>query len=189
MILLRACLLAGLIAHKVLWEVMKRRQPGATVSESAPSTSVRLAKLVKLAILLGILAQTLVPDVLPILENAFLLRLVGTLVYTLGLGLAMIARVQLGENWSDIEEGRVQQEHAVKSNGVYRYIKHPIYVGDLLLLVGLELALNSWLVLGVLLMAPFVLAQAIREERKLVRSLPGYADYASRTKRFIPFVV
>ena len=189
MIVLKIYLIAGLVAHKLLWEVMKRRQPGETGSKTAPTASIVFIKLVKLAILIGILAQTLLPDVLPIMEEAFPLRVVGVLIFTLGLGLAMAARVQLGESWSDIEEGRLQDKHAVKSNGVYRYVKHPIYVGDLLLLIGLELCLNSWLVLGVILMTPFVLAQAIREERKLAESLPGYADYAARTKRFIPFIV
>ena len=59
-------------------------------------------------------------------------------------------------NWSDIETAEVLCEHAVVSHGVYRYVRHPIYIGDIALLVGLELALNSWLVLGALAIAPIV---------------------------------
>ncbi len=81
------------------------------------------------------------------------------------------------------------REQAVVSNGPYRLIRHPIYVGDLMLLFGLELALNSWLVLGVLLLAPIVLRQAVQEEKKLALALPGYQEYCANTKRFIPFVV
>ncbi|HEV8525468.1 MAG TPA: hypothetical protein VGQ71_13300, partial [Terriglobales bacterium] len=66
--------------------------------------------------------------------------------------------------------------------------RHPIYVGDLLLLVGLELALNSWLVMAVLGLVPFVLRKAILEERILAERLPGYGEYIRRTKRFIPYV-
>jgi protein-S-isoprenylcysteine O-methyltransferase Ste14 len=77
----------------------------------------------------------------------------------------------------------------VVAYGVFRYIRHPIYVGDLLLLLGLELSLNSWLVLAVVCMIPGVLRQAVREERMLVIALPGYAAYCARTKRFIPFLV
>ncbi len=72
--------------------------------------------------------------------------------------------------------------------GVYRYIRHPIYLGDLLLLAGFELALNSWLALGVLVLAPVVLRQAREEEKVLLVNLPGYRDYCARTKRFIPFL-
>lgn len=189
MIALKVYLFAGLIAHKILWEVMKRKQPAVMRSKSVPKTSVVVIRLIKLAILIGILVQTLLPDVLPIMDDPFPLRVVGVLLFTLGLGVAMLARVQLGDSWSDIEEGHLQDKHVVKSKGVYRYIKHPIYVGDLLLLIGLELSLNSWLVLGVVFIIPFVLSQAVREERKLIESLPGYATYAARTKRFIPFIV
>jgi protein-S-isoprenylcysteine O-methyltransferase Ste14 len=38
-------------------------------------------------------------------------------------------------------------------------------------------------------MVPPVLVRAIQEERHLRKVLPGYEDYARRTKRFIPFVV
>ena len=62
-------------------------------------------------------------------------------------------------------------------------------MGDLLLLAGLELALNSWLVLGVLVLAPVVLSRAVREEELLKQSLTGYRAYCKTSKRFIPFVV
>jgi len=59
----------------------------------------------------------------------------------------------------------------------------------LLLLFGLELALNSWLVLGVFVLAAAVYRQVLKEERVLLEQLPGYADYCARTRRFIPFVL
>jgi protein-S-isoprenylcysteine O-methyltransferase Ste14 len=58
-----------------------------------------------------------------------------------------------------------------------------------MLLAGLELSLNSWLALAIGLLAPAVLWMAVREERMLAASLPGYKAYCARTKRFIPFVV
>jgi protein-S-isoprenylcysteine O-methyltransferase Ste14 len=100
-----------------------------------------------------------------------------------------VSRLQLGSNWSDIETAKVLRDQAVVAIGVYRYIRHPIYVGDLLLLIGLQLSLNSWLVIAALLISPVVLWQAITEEKMLVESLPGYGAYCMRTKRFIPFVV
>jgi protein-S-isoprenylcysteine O-methyltransferase Ste14 len=102
---------------------------------------------------------------------------------------AIAARFQLGENWANIETGQILERQQVVAKGVYGFIRHPIYTGDLLLLLGLELTLNSWLVAGVLLLAPIVLRQAVKEERMLVRNLPGYDVYCARTKRFIPFVI
>lgn len=181
---LRWYLLAGLIAHKALWEWMKRGTPRAP----RPGLGLGVVKAVKVAVLAGIAVQTVLPAVMPIASDPALLRAVGGAIYTLGLATALAGRLQLGSNWSDIEAARIQGRHVVVSHGVYRYVRHPIYAGDVTLLIGLELALNSWLVLGVLALAPVVLRQAVQEERALARSLPGYAEYCARTKRFIPFV-
>jgi protein-S-isoprenylcysteine O-methyltransferase Ste14 len=194
MLVLKFYLLAGLVAHKLVWEALKRRPSSPPPSPRAPvPLQVRVVKGAKVAFLLGIAVQTLLPTILPIVpehsESEVLIRTVGVVLYTLGLGLAIGSRLQLGSNWSDIESARVLDKQVVVESGIYGLIRHPIYVGDVMLLWGLELALNSWLLAGVAALTPVVLAQAIREERMLVRSLPGYSDYCARTKRFIPYVV
>ena len=190
MAILRLYLLLGLVAHKLLWEWMKRRRPRRSTATNARR---RVIRAVKILILVGLVLQTLVPEswVAPssLPRDLVATRLAGVVVYTVGLALAMLGRLQLGDNWSDIEAARVAPDHQIVDQGVYRFIRHPIYVGDLLLLIGFELALNSWLVLAALALVPIVLRQAIREERLLVGSLAGYAEYCRRTKRFVPFVV
>src|SRR6516162_1481478 len=183
----RLYLLGGLILHKVVWEILKRRdarppkQPGISLKS-------RVLSIIKIAILVGIIAQTLAPSVVPISRDAFALEVAGLVIYTLGLLMAIVARLQLGRNWSDIEKSRVKQDHALVAHGLYRWVRHPIYAGDLLLLLGLELALNSWGVLGVIALAMYVRRQAAVEERALAATLPGYADYCRRTSRFLPFL-
>lgn len=186
---LRLYLFGGLIFHKLVWEVLKRRQPARAQTERGGSLVARAVKLVKLAILLGILAQTLAPEILPMRTDPGALRSAGVALFTAGLLVAVVARFQLGRNWSDIEAGLVQPDHELVARGLYRYIRHPIYAGDLLLLFGLELALNSWLVLGVLALAAAVYRQTLKEEQVLLASLPGYADYCARTHRFIPYLL
>jgi protein-S-isoprenylcysteine O-methyltransferase Ste14 len=190
MIFLRLYLLAGLIAHKALWEALKWRAADyRAIKQRRQPISVKLVKGVKIAILLGVAAQTMAPDVWPITSSPIAVRLAGALIYTAGLVIAMLGRIQLGSNWTDIEATQAPRERDVVSHGLYRYIRHPIYVGDLMLLAGLELSLNSWLALAIGLLAPAVLWMAVREERMLAASLPGYKAYCARTKRFIPFVV
>lgn len=183
-------MLAGLIVHKALWESLKYRDASyKEIKRERLSIRVKLIKIVKIAILLGVVAQTIALDILPIASSPFALRVAGALIYSSGLIIAMLGRIQLGMNWSDIETARMLRNQSVVSHGLYRYIRHPIYVGDLLLLAGLELSLNSWLALAVGLMAPVVLWLAVREEKMLSASLPGYKAYCAQTKRFIPFVV
>lgn len=192
MILLRAYLFAGLVAHKLVWEWLKRRQRSTSAKAAMGDAPlrVRAAKLAKMLVLGGILLQTLTPwHWFPIAADPQRLVAVGVAIYTVGLAVAIAGRVQLGGNWSDIEAAQVLTHQTVVNHGLYRYVRHPIYVGDLLLLAGLELALNSWLVLGVLVLAPIVLSRAVREEELLKQSLTGYREYCKTSKRFIPFVV
>jgi protein-S-isoprenylcysteine O-methyltransferase Ste14 len=188
MLFLKLYLLFGLVFHKVIWEVLRKKADEKPKEKRSPG--LLAVKAVKVGILLGIIAQTLLPfDVLPIAENSFGLRLAGTIIYTAGLLTAIAARFQLGDNWANIETGQILESQQVVARGIYGLIRHPIYTGDLLLLLGLELALNSWLVLGVFVLAPVVLLKAVKEEKMLVRELAGYEAYCARTKRFIPFVI
>jgi len=186
--ILRGYLLAGLLIHKAVWEILKRRSGRQRATSGG--MALRLVKATKVAILVGLVVQTMLPmEILPIREDPSAVRAIGTAIYTVGLLVAILARLQLGKNWSDIETPQIAAGQAVVSRGLYRSIRHPVYVGDLMLLLGLELALNSWLVLGALALIPIVSRRAIREEKLLAETLPGYDDYMRRTKRFIPFVV
>jgi protein-S-isoprenylcysteine O-methyltransferase Ste14 len=174
------------VLHKIIWESL-RHKAGEKPTEPR-SIQLIAIKAIKIGILLGVTVQIWLPDILPITTEAFGLRLAGTIIYTIGLATAIAARFQLGDNWANIETGQVLNRQKVVANGIYAYVRHPIYIGDLLLLLGLELALNSWFVLGVLILAPVVMLKAIKEERMLAGELPGYEAYCQRSKRFIPFV-
>lgn len=186
MLILQIYLFLGLVLHKIVWEVLRTNMAESPVERA--SASLAAVKVLKIGVLIGILVQVWLPDVLPIATDSLEHRLIGVVLYTLGLATAITARFQLGDNWSNIETGQVLDNQSVVAAGIYAYVRHPIYIGDILLLLGLELALNSWLVLGVLVLAPFVMLKAIKEERMLVGELPGYEAYCRRSKRFIPFV-
>jgi protein-S-isoprenylcysteine O-methyltransferase Ste14 len=186
---LRLAMLLGLAAHKGLWEIMKWRARAPRAVPRAVSPSIRLVKLGKMALLAFLVIQTLCLEILPIAREPGALRAVGTGIFVVGLATAMSARVQLGRNWMDLEDARVLPEQSVVDRGIYRYIRHPIYTGDLLLLAGLELGVNSWLVLGVTVLAAVVVRRALAEEMLLAQRLAGYRAYCRRTKRFIPFLV
>ncbi len=97
--------------------------------------------------------------------------------------------MQLGKNWANLEDYQVLSGQHLVQNGIYRYIRHPIYTGDVLLILGLELALNSWLVLLVIPLIIIVVRQTLEEERVLQKSFPEYAQYRKNSKMFIPFIV
>ena len=186
--LLRLYLFCGLAFHKAVWEIMKRRSARSFLLRiSSGSLVVLVARLVKLTILSGMVLQLFLPGVLPISTRPLLLQAAGAALFTCGLIIAVFARLRLGDNWTDIETAGLLKEQELVSEGVYGLIRHPIYVGDFLLVTGFELALNSMLAWGAILLIPVIVRQSIREEAVLTQNLPGYEDYRARTKRFVPF--
>lgn len=190
MIFLRLFLFLGLVFHKLVWEIMKRQSP-APSEQKKPETSFlkSMVKLLKALFLLFIIIQTLFLDLFPITDQSLPLIIFGVVLYSLGLGIAVIGRVQLGKNWANVEDYQILSNQKLINTGIYRYIRHPIYSGDLLLLIGLELALNSWLVLGVLLLIPYIYWQAKAEESLLESRFPDYNDYQKNSKMFIPYLI
>jgi protein-S-isoprenylcysteine O-methyltransferase Ste14 len=87
---------------------------------------------------------------------------------------------------------RIQSErgHTVISSGPYRYVRHPAYVGMILVVLGAPIMLGSWwaLIPGVV-SALLVIVRTSLEDRTLQAELPGYTEYARRIRyRLMPGV-
>ena len=76
------------------------------------------------------------------------------------------------------------------STGVYGFVRHPLYLGNTCMLIGVPLMMGSsyGLIIGVISM--FLMAgRIIGEERMLIDELEGYDEYKQKVKyRLIPFV-
>jgi protein-S-isoprenylcysteine O-methyltransferase Ste14 len=81
----------------------------------------------------------------------------------------------------------VPQARSAISHGPYRLVRHPLYLGEMVALTGLALHVGRWEA-GVVLVVEvmFQVYRAGREERLLLREVPGYAAYAARTRRLVP---
>jgi len=84
----------------------------------------------------------------------------------------------------------VAEGQSVVSTGPYAIVRHPMYAGGLLLVLGTPLALGScWGLLAIGAMMPVLLWRLFDEERFLARKLPGYTEYCARVRwRLIPGV-
>ncbi len=105
------------------------------------------------------------------------------------LGFAFVFRVfRVNSFTSRIIE--VTADQKVVSTGPYGLVRHPMYLGALILLIGIPMALGSWW--GEVAIVPMILVLAWRlvdEERFLVRKLPGYDEYRHKVRyRLAPFV-
>ncbi|MBN1283843.1 MAG: isoprenylcysteine carboxylmethyltransferase family protein [Anaerolineae bacterium] len=115
------------------------------------------------------------------------LQVAGVVALVLGL---LFASWAVAENRFYARYVRIQKErgHTAVTSGPYRFIRHPGYVGTMVMSLGIPLALGSlWaLALGALFGVAMVIRTAL-EDRYLQANLPGYKDYAQLVRyRLLP---
>jgi protein-S-isoprenylcysteine O-methyltransferase Ste14 len=121
--------------------------------------------------------------------NAHLwLGAVGVVLFAVGLASAVWARVNIGRNWGMPMTEKADPE--LVATGPYGWVRHPIYSGILIAVLGTAVAISwVWLTAFVLAGSYFVYS-AVTEERFLIRTLPDtYPEYRRSTKMFLPFII
>ncbi len=111
----------------------------------------------------------------------------GIVVLVLGLAFAVWARLHLGANWSSAVT--VKDQHTLIRSGPYRYVRHPIYSGLLLGVVGTAIVIGQWRGLMALAIAFAALLYKSRvEERRMRENFPEYDSYRRTTAEIVPFL-
>ncbi|MEV6768234.1 isoprenylcysteine carboxylmethyltransferase family protein [Nocardia sp. NPDC051030] len=113
----------------------------------------------------------------------------GVAVMWFGLAVRVWAIAVLGKAFRTTVE--VDADQAVVDSGPYRWIRHPSYIGVLLLTVGFGLAAANWISLPIAIVVPAIaLYRRIDvEEKALIETLGRpYEDYRAGTKRLVPGV-
>jgi protein-S-isoprenylcysteine O-methyltransferase Ste14 len=114
---------------------------------------------------------------------------VGAALTLAGLLFTVWARVHLGRNWSGTVT--VKQGHDLVTSGPYRLVRHPIYTGLLLALVGFALARGEWRGVVAVALAGGSFWRKLRIEERWMREQFGavYEEYSRRVSALIPFVL
>jgi protein-S-isoprenylcysteine O-methyltransferase Ste14 len=111
----------------------------------------------------------------------------GDLLVAVGLGIALLAVVQNSYAAANVT---VEAGQKTVSTGLYGFVRHPMYLGNLVMMVGIPLALGSYW--GLLILVPGVFVLAVRivdEEKMLEQELDVYGDYARKVRyRLMPYV-
>jgi protein-S-isoprenylcysteine O-methyltransferase Ste14 len=153
------------------------------------SFASRLSHIVPLALGIGLLATLHVPfpwlakRILPPFAVWFWLGLV---LVVLGLAFSVAARVWLGNNWSGMVT--LKQDHELIRSGPYRWVRHPIYTGLLLAILGSAIALGEWRgFIALALVAVAFLRKNAIEERFLTQQFgAAYARYRAEVPALFP---
>ena len=134
--------------------------------------------------LLLFLAYLIVPALLNI-NSSETIRTIGVALEIAGTGILLDGLFQLRKSLTPFPS--VRPDGHLVTNGIYRFIRHPLYTGILsgLLGYGLYKGHGGKLIIVVLLFALFY-AKSSYEERLLLIAYPDYKGYRQRTGRFLP---
>jgi len=112
---------------------------------------------------------------------------IGLAVWALGLALAVWARLYIGRNWG--MPMTQKDEPDLITTGPYHSVRHPIYTGIILGMVGTALATTLVGLIPVALIAGYFIYSAVNEERYLTERFPdAYPEYKRHSKMLIPYV-
>jgi protein-S-isoprenylcysteine O-methyltransferase Ste14 len=115
------------------------------------------------------------------------LVLFGDILMALGLFIVFLVFRENSFTSATIE---VREEQKVIATGPYAIVRHPMYAGAFIMLLGIPLALGSWWAhIFVFLLFAAIVWRLLEEEKFLSKNLPGYTSYRQKVRyRLIPFI-
>jgi protein-S-isoprenylcysteine O-methyltransferase Ste14 len=175
------------VAWIVYWAIAAA---SAKVTVRTESRGSRVLHVVPLLIAVWLLAARHVPirqlneSVLP---YGLGLVATGVALTAAGLAFAVWARVHLADNWSGMVT--VKQAHALVRDGPYRFVRHPIYTGLLVALIGSALVRNEWRAVLAVAIAFAALWRKLQVEEQFMTEVFGdeYRRYRQEVPALIPF--
>jgi protein-S-isoprenylcysteine O-methyltransferase Ste14 len=166
-------------------DALRRRMQAGPGAETRPLQKVIIAfaflsmgAMIVVSALDVRLGWSRVPDAVSVLG----LVLVGA-----GLTIAMLVTIQNGYAAANV---KVESGQQLSSTGWYGFVRHPMYFGNVVLMVGIPLALGSYWGLLIVVAGLAVLAFRITDEESLLmRQLAGYREYTQKVHyRLVPYV-
>lgn len=96
----------------------------------------------------------------------------------------------LRENFYLSRTIEVQKDQKVIDTGLYKIVRHPMYLSTILLFLSIPLILGSFISFIIFLVYPFIIAKRIKnEEQFLEKELKGYKEYKNKVKyKLVPFI-
>jgi protein-S-isoprenylcysteine O-methyltransferase Ste14 len=166
-------------------KLLERRMRGGPTAEKEPTQ-----KIIMFLTSLGFIGLL----VIPALDHRFGWSQMPPYAALAGDGLVLLGWIAIysvfRENSFSSATIELAPDQTVISTGPYALVRHPMYAGGLIMLLGMPIALGSWWgVLVVIAMIPALIWRLFDEEKFLAKNLRGYAEYQNKVQyRLIPLV-
>lgn len=184
--ILRLLTLVLLVIMRTYWFVRtKEAAINKPKTDNTPRTTEQISNiLATIYVLINLLGIIIFP-----FKN-LLFQIFGLILVILGFIQSISARKTLDSNWTDSFEYQIKKKHELITQGIYKYVRHPIYGGILLLVNGALIVAGSYTVIIFFIGMILVLETYSKREEKLLSKHFGqkYIEYMKTTKKFIPFI-
>jgi len=166
-------------------DLLARRMSGGPHAEKQP-----IQKIIMSLVSIGFLGLLLIPA----LDRRFVWSDMAPLTALAGDALVAAGWVVMffvfQENTYGSATIELAPDQKVVSTGPYALVRHPMYLGGLIILAGIPIALGSWWgCLAIFPLASAIVWRLIEEEKFLARDLPGYSEYQQKVSyRLLPFI-
>jgi protein-S-isoprenylcysteine O-methyltransferase Ste14 len=112
--------------------------------------------------------------------------IIGTLIILAGSIINIIARINLGLNWSN--DIKIYEGHKMITTGIFSLARHPLFLSLLLMTTGAGFVYRNYLIiiLTYFLFLPALVYRAKKEEAILIKEFPEYSDYRKNVSMFFP---
>ena len=160
-------------------------------SENKGGWTMRIIALIVVGVIIFLRKQ--ISIFIPVMDDIFYTRsltsgIIADIIVLFGVIIMILARIILGKNWS--ANVTFKENHELIMSGPYKYVRHPIYSGLLLIILGI--AIYSGYFAGFLLFVIFFFGayyKGIKEEKLLIEHFgQNYVEYKKKVKALIPFV-
>jgi protein-S-isoprenylcysteine O-methyltransferase Ste14 len=117
------------------------------------------------------------------------IHLLGIILTILGQLLFLIAQKQ-NKFFSSTVRIQTDREHTVCETGLYKFVRHPAYLGSIIQSLGFPLLFGSlWSIIPICLLMILFITRTNLEDKTLKEELKGYLDYSNKTRyRIIPYI-
>ena len=121
--------------------------------------------------------------------HSTLLNVIALLVYLLGVFVNLQGRENLGKNWGN--NVVIYKDHTLVTNGVYRFVRHPLYASIIWMIYAVSVVYQNYLVaiLNTIIFIPFMAYRAKQEEKELIKIFGEYERYKKSVGMFFPKIL
>ncbi|MBW2971649.1 isoprenylcysteine carboxylmethyltransferase family protein [Candidatus Woesearchaeota archaeon] len=165
-----------------------RKNPEKRYSSPEPDEPAKTLKLIVVVFL--VISMIVATDIL-VRRPAVSIELLsaGLVVLFAGFVLRVASQIELGRNFT--YEVKTSKEQTLVTDGIHSVLRHPMYTGLFLIMIGLCICFNSLfgIIASIVLLLPLGIYRMAVEEAALVKRFgKKYEEYMKTTKRVIPFL-